>query len=94
MRRRRSHRCVIRLRLRPLEERREPPPDQAPVNYRPSARGVIDRKAEQQRRRSDDAETGGKKKSIGSVSINLASAGLIAALNWENRIVYLGAVIP
>lgn len=35
-----------------------------------------------------------KKKSIGSVSINLASGGLIAALNWVNRIVYLGAVIP
>ena len=35
-----------------------------------------------------------KKESIGSVSINLASGGLIAALNWVNRIVYLGAVIP
>lgn len=40
---------------------------------------------------------GGKKKerkSIRSVSINLASGGLIAALNWVNRIVYLRAMIP
>lgn len=35
-----------------------------------------------------------KRKSIGSVSINLASGGLIAALNWVNRIVYLRAMIP
>ena len=35
-----------------------------------------------------------EKKSIGSVSINLRSGGLIAVLNWVNRIVYLKGMIP
>ena len=35
-----------------------------------------------------------RRKSIGSISINLARGGLIAALNWVNRIVYLRAMIP
>lgn len=39
-------------------------------------------------------EGGRGKKSMRSVSINVASGGLMAALNWLNRIVYLEAVIP
>lgn len=39
-------------------------------------------------------EGGRGKKSMHSVSINVASGGLMAALNWLNRIVYLEAVIP
>lgn len=68
------------------------------VNYRPLEsliEGPSSRR--RKRRRSDEADGGGskkKKKSIGSVSINLASGGLIVALNWVNRIVYLRAVIP
>lgn len=57
---------------------------------------MIGRLGRSRRRRRRDVKGGKKKKkkSIRSVSINLASGGLIAALNWVNRIVYLRAMIP
>lgn len=40
------------------------------------------------------AEPAEKRKSMLGVSMNVASAGLIATLNWVNRIVYLKGMTP
>lgn len=68
------------------------------MNYGVVVSEVIDRKVEREQRGRRGVKGGKekkkKRKSIGSVSINLASGGLIAALNWVNRIVYLRAMIP